>query len=170
MKLLPVMAIAAIGVGVSTHPIACYPRMRETPSVLPYERRAPDMPKGLEPFAAENVYPPALQPPEPTANPVPRTAASVRLGRIYYGYYCEQCHAAGGTGAGPVGRSYVPVAPALNTPAVRGLTDYRLTQAMVTGTGHAPVLETTVPPDRRWYIVNYLRSLAPAPAAPASGP
>ncbi len=164
MRLMPLMAIAVIGAGVSTRPIACYPRMRETPSILPYERRAPDLPAGIEPFAAENVYPPTLKPPEPATNPVPATAASVRLGRIYYGYYCEQCHAPDGTGAGTVGRSYVPIAPALGTPAVRARSDAALAQAMVTGVGHAPVLDTTVPPDRRWYIVNYLRSLPPTPA------
>jgi mono/diheme cytochrome c family protein len=161
VKLLPLAVIAAIGVGVSTHPIACFPRMVETPSVLPYEKRAPDTPKGLAPFAAVNAYPPSLAPPPATTAP-PADPFTVSRGQVFYGYYCLMCHGEAGRGEGPVGRSYVPTPPALTTPAVQALSDYRLTQVMVTGAGHAPVLATTVPEDRRWAIVRYLRSLAPA--------
>jgi hypothetical protein len=54
-------------------------------------------------------------------------------------------------------------------PAVQGLPDGELYRRMLTGIGHAPVMAATVAPERRWYVVSFLRSLSPtAPDAPTT--
>lgn len=138
---------------------SCGPRMRIQPSIQPFERQMPDMPRGtvptsgrLETFTAEQS--------RLAANPLPNTPANLRNGRIYYGYYCLMCHGSKGDGNGAVGESYIPKPADLSSPAVAGLSDGELYQRMLVGVGHDPVMTQTVPPDQRWPIVMYIRTLA----------
>lgn len=102
-----------------------------------------------------------------TPNPVKATPEAISLGGIYYGYYCLMCHGQTGRGEGPVGESYVPTPSDLTSSKVLGLADGALARAMVSGIGHQPVLESTVPLERRWYIIHYLRTLGRArPGSP----
>ncbi len=159
MKLYSVALLAVITVGVSSQPFSCFPRMKSTPSIKPYERRMPDMPQGTQPFAQDTPSPTRINVVRVTTNPVKPTPEATKLGEIYYGYYCQMCHGPRGDGNGTVGRSYVPPPPALDTAKVRALSDPQLAAAMVKGTGHDPVLSATVSAGRRWYLVTYLRSL-----------
>ncbi len=154
------LRLFALGLAVSTQPFSCFPRMTSTPSVKPYQKRMPAQPAGQQPFAQGSLYPPAKGQFVSTVTPVPKTDAdAIKLGGIYYGYYCQHCHGPTARGDGSVGQSYVPIPPDLTTPKVRALSDAALTRAMIHGTGHDPVLDSTVPRDRRPLIVKYLRSL-----------
>jgi len=73
---------------------------------------------------------------------------------------CLACHGEDGHGDGPVGDSYMPVPADLHRESVRRMADGELLLAMLTGTGHAPVLERVVNPDHRWYLVTFTRWLA----------
>lgn len=155
----------AIALGVSSQPFSCSPRMVDTPSIKPFERKMPEMPKNLVPFSGPACQAPARLPATRQAatrvpNPVKPTPEAVNLGRIYYGYYCIHCHGAEGKGNGTVGGSYVPEPTVLTSPKVQAMSDGALCWSMVMGLGHEPVLDSTVPLERRWYIVHYLRAVA----------
>ena len=161
MKLAPVLLLAAIGFGVSTRPFSCFPRMVDQPSVKTFEKEMPAAPPNQVPFAGQGA--PALTAAQAAAmpNPVKISPESVARGKLYYEYYCRMCHGAGGRVPGPVGESYAPPPADLTSAKVAAMPDGTLAYAMVTGAGHDQVLESTVPLDRRWYIVNYVRSLTP---------
>ena len=171
MRISSLAVFATIGVAVSAQPFSCFPRMRSTPSIKPYEQRMPAAPPGQQPFARGDLYPPAKGQVVSTVVPTPRTAAeAVELGRLYYQYYCQHCHGPRARGEGSVGRSYVPSPPGLTGARARALSDAQLRTAMVRGKGHDPVLASIVPADRRPLIARFLRSLAPGgPLSPASG-
>jgi hypothetical protein len=144
--------VAVIAVGATTQPFSCFPRMKSTPSIKPYQQRLPDTPRGAVPYAQGAAMKPTAPVPK-----VPATAANVELGGVYYTYYCQMCHGEGARGDGSVGHSYTPPAPALNTARVRAMTDDELIRKMLSGIGHDPVLPSTVPRERRGYLVAYLR-------------
>jgi len=93
-------------------------------------------------------------------NPLPATPENLARGRVYYTYYCVFCHGELGSGDGPVGQSYLPRPADLRSRHTAALKDGELVQALVTGTGHAPVLERIVPPEYRWYLALQVRALA----------
>ena len=93
-------------------------------------------------------------------NPVPGTPRALGRGRVYYRYYCVFCHGESGAGDGPVGRSCHPKPIDLRSGRVAGYGDGELLRAMLTGVGHEPVLERVVPPEQRWHLALFLRSLA----------
>lgn len=159
MKHFSWLLLVAIGMSIGAGRVSCFPRMVNQPSLRPFEREMPAMPENLAPFSG-----PASLPSDPAqaakvANPVPRTPQTIDLGRIYYSYYCETCHGARGDGDGAVGRSYLPRPADLTGAKVQSRSDGQLALAMVSGPGHAPILDSTVPLIRRWYIAHYLRSL-----------
>ncbi|MFB3881558.1 MAG: cytochrome C [Armatimonadota bacterium] len=165
MKLWSLAMVAGIGLGLSTQPFSCFPRMRDTPSIKPFERQMPEMPERTEAFGAP-TRPATRAEAASLPNPVPSTSRSRELGRIYYGYYCQMCHAADGRGDGTVGRSYVPPPADLTGPRVQAMPEGELAFAMAAGEGHEPVLGPAVPWERRWYIVRHLRSIAgPSPTS-----
>ncbi len=130
------------------------PRMRVQPKLLPYEALVPVMPQGTVP-----VFPVGAQPLPAGRNPLADTERTRRIGQAYYNNYCTFCHGKTGRGDGPVGQSYVPVPTDLTAPAVQDLSDSDLYRSMLTGVGHAPVLDYVVDPNAAWYLVGYVRSL-----------
>ncbi len=169
MKFFSWGMVAAISIGVTSQPFACFPRMKSTPSIKPYMRTMPTQPRGTVPFAQGVDSPTGIATfaSGPTSLPL-ATPENVQTGAVYYSYYCEMCHGVGGAGNGTVGHSYIPPAPALDTPKLQAMAEADLSKAMLTGVGHDPVLEHTVPPERRGYVILYLRSLKPQPAGQAA--
>jgi mono/diheme cytochrome c family protein len=161
MKAGPLALFALLAFGVSAQPFSCFPRMRETPSIKPFERRMPDMPAHLQPFG-EPQHPVTRQEATRFPNPVADSPRARELGRIYYGYYCLMCHGAAGRGDGTVGNSYLPKPADLTDAKVQAMTDGELAFAMAAGRGHDPVLDSTVSWERRWYVAHFLRTLRPS--------
>jgi len=93
-------------------------------------------------------------------NPLPMDARNFARGRVYYHYYCVFCHGGSGAGDGPVGNSYTPKPADLRLPKIAGYRDGDLLRASLTGVGHEPVLEQVVPPEHRWHLMLFVRSLA----------
>lgn len=136
---------------------SCGPRMRNQPSIQPFEQKMPDMPAGTTPVAGRlRTY--TLQQSQLTENPLPLTATTLRNGRVYYGYYCLMCHGEDGEGNGPVGQGFVPKPTDLTSSAVASLTDGQFYLRMLTGAGHDPVMDQTVLPGHRWPLVMYVRT------------
>ena len=151
--LLVVMLAAA------AHLLVTGPRMKVQPHIRAYQARAPALPDGVVPVQPA----PALPAPDAAralTNPLAATPAHLAGGKIYYEYYCIFCHGPSGHGDGAVGQSYVPVPADLAAPRVQAFSDGQLLRAMLTGTGHEPVLERVVPPEHRWPLVLYVRALA----------
>lgn len=138
---------------------SCGPRMNKQVSIHPYQQRMPVMPADTIP-ANGSLKTYSANEAKMTANPVPSTAANLRNGKIYYGYYCLMCHGVEGDGNGPVGQSYVPKPTNLSSPKIAALNNGQLYDRMLHGTGHDPVLVQTVQPEHRWPLVMYVREFA----------
>ena len=162
---VPILLAAGIAVSVMGYVLYEGPRMRMQPNLRAYQAEVPPMPGGAVPTGTPDVAPngraPAAEEALGMANPVPASGDSVARGKVYYQYYCVFCHGDSGDGNGPVGQSYVPKPTDLRTPKISGYSDGQLLRAMLAGVGHEPVLEKVVPPEHRWPLVNYVRTLAP---------
>lgn len=138
---------------------SCGPRMLTQPSIQPFQQPMPAMPADVVPTTGSpNSI--TMKQSKLKVNPLPASKLNLANGRIYYGYYCLTCHGEKGDGQGPVGVAYVPKAADLRTSRVAALSDGELYLKMLTGRGHAPVMEQTVFPDQRWPLVMYVRTLA----------
>lgn len=139
------------------------PRMRTQPNVRTYQAKVTPLPEGVVTADVPDASPQGIvrvaKDAATMANPVPATEDSCARGKIYYQYYCIFCHGEQGDGNGPVGQSYTPKPADLRTPKVQGYSDGKILAAMLTGEGHEPVLERVAPPEHRWYLVNYVRTL-----------
>ncbi len=136
------------------------PRMRDQPKATPFQAVLPAAPEMTVAVAEAPSLVPSPAMASGLRNPLPDTEQTRQTGRVYYGYYCVFCHGEDGRGDGPVGRSYVPAPTDLTAPSVQTLSDGALYRAMLTGTGHAPVLGYVVDPNAPWYIARYVRTLS----------
>jgi mono/diheme cytochrome c family protein len=154
-----VVSMGLVVAAATLHLMFSGPHMRVQPKLVPLEAWTPPVPDGVIPVIAQ---PPAVPSPEEASqlrNPLPDTERTRRTGQVYYGYYCAFCHGKTGLGDGPVGASYTPAPTDLSLQKVQTLSDGDLYRAMLTGAGHEPVLGDVIHPQRRWYIVSYVRSL-----------
>lgn len=133
------------------------PHMVHQPHLRAFEAEVPLPPPDSVPVTSAAADLPAAG--RGMTNPLPATAENIDRGRVYYGYYCLACHGASGDGHGPVGQSYMPVPADLRGKHVQQFEDGRLVRAMLLGVGHEPVLPEVVPPQHRWYLALYIRSL-----------
>lgn len=127
------------------------PRMRVQPNVRALERVPPPAPAGRVPVEAPSWR---------RGFPSDDRGADASAGAIFYGYYCAFCHGTTGDGAGPVGRSYVPTPTDLRAWPASKFDDAEVARRMLSGRGHAPVLERVVLPEARPDLVGYVRRLA----------
>jgi len=167
MRLSRVVAVLLVvgALAAASYLLFTGPRMKVQPHLRTYDAVLPALPPGTVP-----VDPlPTIPGPDEAArlvNPLPPTPGNIVRGRAYYGYYCLSCHGEKGDGNGPVGQSYVPSVPDLRSEKTRLRSDGQLYLDVLTGAGHAPVLAYAVPPEHRWYLVLFLRTLAPQPQPP----
>lgn len=149
--ILSIVAIILLAAGsVALWLIATGPRMKVQQHIRAFQRVMPLPPSGS--LAVEQAF---GQPPLP----VPATENPLEVGRSCYVSWCLACHGENGTGDGPVGDSYDPTPADLTGRRVAGLPDAVLSQKILIGPGHAPVLARVVPPDYLPYIVRYVKSL-----------
>lgn len=146
---------AVIAFGVFAYLLFTGPRMKTQVNIRPFQAQMPPISNDAVPVV--DAYPTIAA---DQNNPLPVTDENIARGKVYYGYYCVFCHGESGKGDGPVGYSYVPVPADLRTAKVQSLSDGKLLRAMLTGTGHEPVLVRVVPQEHRWYLSLYVRSLA----------
>ena len=170
--------------------------MRDQPSFDPYENTL--MPaEGAVPFSAGNYaagpgewntgQPEGTDMPAPfdqlalvrmdaevvgLQNPVEPTAESLARGEELYVRICAICHAANGSGVGPVTQVGMLPMPLISPQAI-GYTDGYLYGMIRVGRGLMPPYGHQIGHFDRWNIVNYVRTLQgvlpPAQAAPADG-
>jgi hypothetical protein len=154
------IALVVIALGIFSYLLFTGPRMRTQINIRPFQAQMPAIPEGAVPVVDTIERLPDEQQAKMLSNPLEKTPANYARGKVYYGYYCVFCHGETGAGDGPVGYSYVPAPSNLRSAKVESLSEGRLLRAILTGTGHDPVLERVVPPEHRWYLELYTRSLA----------
>jgi mono/diheme cytochrome c family protein len=156
-----IAAVAVAGMGVVSYLLLVGPRMYDQPHVRAFQAVMPTTPPGAVPLL-EPVPPlPSPEEAKALANTLQPTPENLARGKVYYQFYCTFCHGERGDGNGPVGESFVPVPSDLRAAKVRGYSDGQILRAMLTGTGHDPVMNQTVRPQHRWYLVLYVRSFKP---------
>ncbi len=127
-----------------------------TPHIRTYQAVMPHPPPGSVP-RTDAVVPAPTTRQAASLTTRPATAEDLAAGKVYYQYYCVFCHGENGDGNGPVGESYLPRPADLREARLKSLSDGQLLRAILTGTGHEPVLEYTIPPEQRWPLVHYTR-------------
>lgn len=135
------------------------PRMYDQAHIRTGRAPMPPTPEGSVPVTNPVATMPTTREAESLVRGLASSQENAARGKVYYGYYCVACHGDAGDGRGPVAGSYIPTPADLRSPRVQSLTGGALYRAMLTGEGHAPVLERVVPPEHRPYLVLYVRSL-----------
>ena len=93
------------------------------------------------------------------------TPALLRRGRERYTIYCLPCHSPIGDGDGPVVRRGFPHPPSYREQRLRDAPDRHFFDVMTQGHGVMYSYADRVPPEDRWAIVAYIRSLQSTPRA-----
>ncbi len=163
---------ALVGVGILIFFTIMFigPHMRVQQHIRAFQRTMPLPPQGIIPVEPDTHQVPLTGQAAEMKNPLPDRQDIRDRGKIYYNYYCVFCHGQNGQGDGPVGYSYMPGPTDLHARKVTEMTDGELMRAMLLGIGHEPVLSRVVPPEHRWYLVSYVRTLGTTPREPAGNP
>jgi mono/diheme cytochrome c family protein len=92
-------------------------------------------------------------------NPLEASDAALARGHNRYAIYCQPCHDARGDGQGILfKRGNVPTA-SFHQDKIRNYPDGQLFDIITNGSGLMPAYRWPIPPDDRWAIVAYVRSL-----------
>jgi len=98
-------------------------------------------------------------------NPVPSDADSVAAGKKTYEGNCTVCHGKTGKGDGPAA-AYLKTRPSdLTDSKMWDRTDGNLYYKITEGRNSMPSYRLMLTDKQRWEVVNYIRTLAPKPAA-----
>jgi mono/diheme cytochrome c family protein len=104
------------------------------------------------------------------ANPVASDNASIAAGKALYTKHCLSCHGATGVGNGPAAKDLEKSPGDLSKPVMWDQTDGAIFWKLSTGKKPMPTFDTLTSETERWQIINYVRTLAPKPAATSSQP
>jgi mono/diheme cytochrome c family protein len=150
--------------------------MRSSPAMDPWEAPRP-APVGSVPYRTPaERWEPVFQPTEAAlrawgdtlTNPLPMSEVVLDRGLAVYDTYCSVCHGPEGLGDGPiVGPGLFPFALDLTLPQTVDRTDGYLYAVTRLGRGLMPAYRR-IPPSDRWAVVNYMRHLQQADAAPGA--
>lgn len=135
-------------------------------------------PPSIQPHEAEPMLPPEHAVPlgglpefdlvtaeEVLTNPQAPDSASLAVGEAVYRDFCLVCHGMTGDGRGPISQLF-PAIPAIGTDRVAGYSDAYVFALISRGRGLMPDYRQIQAADR-WDLVNYVRTLPQAAAAPA---
>ncbi|MCA9078261.1 MAG: cytochrome c [Planctomycetaceae bacterium] len=90
---------------------------------------------------------------------VQRLQASVQRGAGVYNVSCVSCHGPSGAGDGPVAKRGFPPPPPLTTGKSAQMKDGQLFHILTYGQGSMAPMAAQLSRDRRWDVINYVRSL-----------
>lgn len=125
--------------------------------------------KGKDPKFPEGYTIPAKD--AQLANPVKPTEGSIAAGGKFFSSQCSMCHGKDGDGKGDLAEQMGLKMPDYRKPeALEKFTDGELFYILTNGMGKMPAEGDRTPEEKKWNIINYLRSLskpkeggAPAP-------
>ncbi len=139
-------------------------------SALRYNDRAEEQPLNPSPVNAASDTAVAANVPVTVDTPVPvaQLQASVQRGAQIYAVYCISCHGATGAGDGPVAKRGFPPPPPLPTGKSVQMQDGQLFHILTYGQGSMSSMAAQLSRDRRWDVINFVRSLQLGAASPAA--
>jgi len=97
-----------------------------------------------------------------------RLKASVLRGSAVYGVFCVSCHGPSGAGDGAVAKRGFPPPPPLPTGKSVQMKDGQLFHLLSYGQGSMAPMAAQLSRDRRWDVINFVRSLQQGAAVRAS--
>jgi mono/diheme cytochrome c family protein len=172
---LPVaLLLLAAGCDNLVKAIPYFSTMTEQPSIDTYKAQPMAPPAGAVPLNGTRKYP-LLVADTALHNPLKGTPAEVARGKEIFDSFCLPCHGVDGTGSGPVlnkngknpgGIPFIPAANLATGPAT-GRSDGYIWGMIADGRGLMPSYDR-IPPDQRWYVVEYVRHLQKVAADSAS--
>ena len=98
-------------------------------------------------------------------NPVPADETSIALGKSIFERQCIQCHGPKGKGDGPTAAKLAKRPGDLSDPKLWEQTDGTLLWKLTEGHKPMPTFKNLMSDEERWPVINYVRTLAPKPAA-----
>lgn len=104
----------------------------------------------------------------PFAGGTPERVASQERGRLQYQHFCTSCHGPQGLGDGPVSQRGFPPPPSLQTGKSVGMPDGQLFHILTYGQNTMPAFAAQIDAQRRWDLINFVRTLQLPPAAPGA--
>jgi len=127
--------------------------------------------RGDMPIQFEATPEGALRAGEQLSNPYESAGDEARIsaqrGAEAYEVFCTACHGSGGAGDGPVSKRGFPPPPSLLTGKSLQMKDGQLFHILTYGQGSMLPFAAQLSPDRRWDLVNYVRTIQ-QPVAPAT--
>jgi mono/diheme cytochrome c family protein len=116
----------------------------------------------------------AIRAGEQLANPLdPSTSegiASAARGAVAFQTFCIACHGADGTGNGPVAKRGFPPPPSLLVGKSREMKDGQLLHILTYGQNSMPQFAAQLSLERRWDVINYIRTVQEAAPLPTATP
>jgi mono/diheme cytochrome c family protein len=97
-------------------------------------------------------------------NPIAPDAKSLGAGKDVYVANCLKCHGDKGKGDGPSAKDLDKRPRDLSDPKIAAQTDGSIFWKLTTGRKPMPSFENLISEDDRWNVINYVRTLEPAPA------
>jgi mono/diheme cytochrome c family protein len=104
--------------------------------------------------------------PEPPAPPV--TMALLERGRQRYDIFCSVCHGRAGYGDGQIVQRGFPAPPSYHSERLREVSNQHIYEVITRGYGVMFSYAQRVPPQDRWAIIAYIRTLQASQNVPAS--
>ncbi|MGZ4964237.1 MAG: c-type cytochrome [Limisphaerales bacterium] len=98
-------------------------------------------------------------------NPVAVNETSIALGKKIYERQCLTCHGAKGKGDGPTAAKLEKRPGNLSNPKLWEQSDGALLWKVKEGHRPMPTFKNIMSDEERWPVINYIRTLAPKPAA-----
>jgi mono/diheme cytochrome c family protein len=98
-------------------------------------------------------------------NPVAANETSIALGKKIYERQCLACHGAKGKGDGPTAAHLEKRPGNLSNPKLWEQSDGALFWKVNEGHTPMPTFKRIMSDEERWPVINYVRTLAPKPAA-----
>jgi len=103
-------------------------------------------------------------------NPIPADEKSIAAGKQVYLKQCLSCHGPLGKGDGQAAKDLNPKPHDLSDPKIAAQSDGALFWKITNGRKPMPTFEKLIPKEEdRWKVVNYVRTLEPAPTPASSG-
>jgi mono/diheme cytochrome c family protein len=101
-------------------------------------------------------------------NPIAADEKSIATGKALYVQNCLSCHGEKGKGDGTAAKDLEKKPGDLSAAKMLEQTDGALFWKITEGRKPMPTFEKTLTEENRWTVINYVRTLGPKPAAPAS--
>jgi mono/diheme cytochrome c family protein len=162
------MLAAALAIAAWPAPARCFPwsiDMYRGPEVQPFAESPRVTPADTIPVHGGEPPMTLEQATVQMHNPLQPTAENLAKGKDQFNTYCAPCHGESGQGNGPVAHLLAKRPDNLIAGTSKYVPDGYIYGAIRDGILTMPSYAQEVPPDQRWQVVMYLRSMQSAAAA-----